>query len=95
MAFPSKGDRVVQQQYGPGTVMEIDTYHTVIEFDAHGTRRFATNLVVLAPTKEPGPSAIERREAMLARAREERRQQRAAMAPAAKATPAAKKQRNA
>lgn len=82
MAFPSKGDRVVQQQYGSGTVMEIDTYHTVIEFDAHGTRRFATNRVVLAPTKDPGPSAMERRTAELARNREERKRKRAETAAA-------------
>lgn len=86
MAFPNKGDRVVQAQYGPGTVVEIDTYHTVIEFDSFATRRFATNLVVLAPTSAPGPSAVERREALLARAREERRQ-------AAAAVPRAKKTR--
>lgn len=80
MAFPNKGDRVVQQNYGPGTVMEIDTYHTVIEFDAHGTRRFATNLVVLAPTKEPGPSAEQRRTAEMARAREMRKRNKTAAA---------------
>jgi hypothetical protein len=84
MLFPSKGDRVIQQQYGAGTVMEVDTYHTVIEFDAFGTRRFATNMVVLARTNDPGPSAVERRESMLARAREERRQKRAAIPTAVK-----------
>jgi hypothetical protein len=85
MAFPSKGDRVVQAQYGAGTVLEVDTYHTVIEFDSFATRRFATNLVVLKPTELPGPSAVERKEAMLARAREERRQRAAATAREKKA----------
>lgn len=84
MAFPSKGDRVVQAQYGKGTVMDIDTYHTVIEFDTAGTRRFSTNLVVLTPTSDPGPGAVERREAALARAREERKQRRATAGPPAK-----------
>lgn len=78
MAFPSKGDRVTQQNYGAGTILEMDTYHTVIEFDAHGTRRFATNRVVLAPTKDPGPSAEAKRAAELARAREERKRRKIA-----------------
>lgn len=81
MPFPSKGDRVFQQQYGSGTVMELDTYHTVIEFDAHGTRRFSTSMVVLTPSREPGPSAEERRLAAMARAREERKRKK----PVAKA----------
>jgi hypothetical protein len=81
MAFPSKGDRVAQAQYGNGTVMDIDTFHTVIEFDTAGTRRFSTSMVVLAPTSDQGPSAVERREAAMARAREERKQRRAEAGP--------------
>ncbi len=78
MAFPSKGDRVTQANYGAGTILEMDTYHTLIDFDAHGLRRFATNLVVLAPTKEPGPSAEAKRTADQARAREERKRRKVA-----------------
>jgi hypothetical protein len=74
--FPVKGDRVAHGQYGPGTVTELDIYHTVIDFDGHGLRRFVTNRVVLEPTLDPGPSATERRAAEMRRAREERKRKR-------------------
>lgn len=61
MAFPSKGDRVAHGEYGPGTITEQDVYHTVIDFDAHGSRRFVTSKVVLERTSVPGPTAAERR----------------------------------
>jgi hypothetical protein len=61
MAFPSKGDRVAHGDYGPGTISEQDIYHTVIDFDGHGTRRFVTSKVVLERTSVPGPTAAERR----------------------------------
>ena len=51
-----KGDRVVQPTYGPGTLVEVNEHHTVIEFDEHGRRVFATRLVVLQPTNEPAPN---------------------------------------
>ena len=76
--FPVKGDRVSQAQYGPGTITDLDTYHTVIDFDAHGPRRFLTNRVVLEPTSEPGPTPSERRATALRRVRDERARQRAA-----------------
>ena len=63
MAFPSKGDRVAHEEYGPGTITEQDVYHTVIDFDAHGTRRFVTSKVVLERTSVPGPTPAERRSA--------------------------------
>jgi hypothetical protein len=66
MAFPSKGDRVAHGEYGPGTIVEQDIYHTVIDFDAHGSRRFVTNKVVLERTSVPGPTAAERRSAAAA-----------------------------
>jgi len=49
------GDRVSQPQYGTGTIRLVDEYHTVIEFDAHGLRRFATAMVKLerSSTLEP------------------------------------------
>ena len=49
----SKGDRVVQATYGPGTLVEVNEHHTVIDFDGHGRRTFATRLVVLQATSEP------------------------------------------
>ena len=33
-----KGDRVVQPTYGPGTLVEVNEHHTVIDFDEHGRR---------------------------------------------------------
>ena len=75
--FPAKGDRVAHEQYGDGTITELDVYHTVIEFDAHGSRRFVTSRVVLERTSTPGPSASERRETALKRGREERARKRA------------------
>jgi hypothetical protein len=59
--FPAKGDRVSHQQYGTGTITERDVYHTVIDFDTNGVRRFATDRVVLEPTSVPSPPGSERR----------------------------------
>jgi hypothetical protein len=49
------GDRVLQPQYGTGTVRLVDEHHTVIDFDEHGLRRFATAMVKLerSSTVEP------------------------------------------
>jgi hypothetical protein len=49
------GDRVSQLQYGTGTVRLVDEHHTVIDFDEHGLRRFATAMVKLerSSTVEP------------------------------------------
>jgi hypothetical protein len=49
------GDRVSQLQYGNGTIRLVDEYHTVIDFDEHGLRRFATAMVKLerSTTLEP------------------------------------------
>jgi hypothetical protein len=77
-AFPVKGGRVAHGQYGAGTVTDLDIYHTVIDFDAHGVRRFVTDRVVLEPTADPGPSPSERRAIELNRQREERARRRAA-----------------
>jgi hypothetical protein len=52
----SKGDRVVQPTYGPGTLVEVNEHHTVIDFDEHGRRTFASRLVVLQATSEPAPT---------------------------------------
>jgi hypothetical protein len=59
--FYSVGDRVSQAQYGNGTITAANDHHTVIEFDEHGLRRFATPLVrlersaTLAPPKAAKP----------------------------------------
>ena len=49
------GDRVSQPQYGTGTIRLVDEHHTVIDFDEHGLRRFATAIVKLerSSTVEP------------------------------------------
>lgn len=78
LAFPLKGDRVAHFQYGAGTVTDLDIYHTVIDFDGHGLRRFVTNRVVLERTEDPGPTPSERRAAEQRRLREERSRKRAA-----------------
>jgi hypothetical protein len=52
----TKGDRVVQPNYGAGTLVEVNEHHTVIDFDEHGRRVFATRLVVLQATSEPAPA---------------------------------------
>jgi hypothetical protein len=52
----SKGDRVVQPTYGAGTLVEVNEHHTVIDFDEHGRRTFATRLVSLQATNEPAPN---------------------------------------
>lgn len=51
----SAGDRVFQAHYGHGTVTAANEYHTVIDFDAHGTRTFATALVELGTSATPAP----------------------------------------
>jgi len=43
----STGDRVSQPQYGHGTVTAVNQYHTVIDFDEHGSRTFMTLRVQL------------------------------------------------
>lgn len=59
----TKGDRVVQPTYGPGTLVEVNEHHTVIEFDEHGRRVFATRLVALQATNEPAPAKAARKRA--------------------------------
>ncbi len=57
----TKGDRVVQPTYGPGTLVEVNEHHTVIDFDEYGRRVFATRLVVLQATSEPAPAKAARK----------------------------------
>jgi hypothetical protein len=50
---------VSQEKYGTGTVAASNEYHTVIAFDEHGIRTFATPLVRLerSLTVAPPPAA--------------------------------------
>ena len=63
----TKGDRVVQATYGPGTLVEVNEHHTVIDFDGHGRRVFATRLGVLQATNEPAPTRTTRKRAAKAK----------------------------
>jgi hypothetical protein len=60
----TKGDRVVQPNYGAGTLVEVNEHHTVIDFDEHGRRVFSTRLVVLQATNEPAPAKAPRKRAV-------------------------------
>ncbi len=51
----TKGDRVLHAQYGTGTLTDVNEYHTVIDFDEHGPRKFVTNLVAIESTRVPAP----------------------------------------
>ena len=77
-SFPAVGDRVQHEQYGAGTVTLLDVYHTVIDFDGHGLRRFVTQRVVVERTDDPGPTASEKRVIATRRAKEERARVKAA-----------------
>lgn len=55
MASFKVGDRVVQPNYGAGTITGIDDHYTVVEFDEHGAKRFASNLVHLERSADPAP----------------------------------------
>ena len=53
--------------YGPGTLVEVNEHHTVIEFDEHGRRTFSTKLVTLQSTNEPAPHKAPRKRAVKAK----------------------------
>ena len=57
----SPGQRVAQEQYGPGTILETNEYHTVIDFDEHGVRRFVTRMVNLESSSVPAPTKTKRK----------------------------------
>jgi hypothetical protein len=65
----TKGDRVVQATYGPGTLVEVNEHHTVIEFDEGGRKTFSTRLVSLQSTNEPAPAKAARKRATKAKAK--------------------------
>ncbi len=56
MRIFSKGNRVSQPQYGPGTIASTDEQYTVIEFDNHGRKTFVTHMVTLEASSEPAPA---------------------------------------
>ena len=50
------GDRVTHTHYGDGTLVSLNEYHTVIEFDAHGRRTFSSPRVVLSTASTSAPA---------------------------------------
>jgi hypothetical protein len=54
-------DRVTHAQYGDGTVVSTNEYHTVIDFDAHGRRTFSSPRVVLSTASTSAPEKPVRR----------------------------------
>jgi hypothetical protein len=50
------GDRVTEAKFGDGTITSCNEYHTVIEFDEHGIRTFATPLVRLTKASSAAPA---------------------------------------
>jgi hypothetical protein len=57
----SPGDRVTHTQYGDGTLVSTNEYHTVIDFDSHGRRTFSSPRVVLSAASTPAPEKPVRR----------------------------------
>ena len=54
MAY-TPGDRVKHEQYGDGTLLSVNEFHTVIEFDEHGRRTFSSPRIVLTTSSTPAP----------------------------------------
>ena len=54
MAY-APGDRVTHAQYGDGTLVSSNEYHTIIDFDAHGLRTFSSPRVVLTASSTLAP----------------------------------------
>ncbi len=51
----SPGDRVTHTQYGDGTLVSTNEYHTIIDFDGHGLRTFSSPRVVLEAASSVAP----------------------------------------
>ena len=54
------GARVAQPTYGTGTITLSNEYHTIIDFDEHGSKTFSTPLVRLDPTEKLAPERPQR-----------------------------------
>lgn len=54
------GARVSQTTYGTGTITLVNEYHTVIDFDDHGRRTFATGIVQLEHSDTTAPEKPKR-----------------------------------
>ena len=54
------GARVAQTTYGAGTITLVNEYHTIIDFDEHGIRTFATPKVQLERSDTAAPERKKR-----------------------------------
>ena len=55
MKLYSIGARVAQPTYGAGTITLVNEYHTIVDFDEHGSRTFATRMVQLQESDTIAP----------------------------------------
>ena len=60
MKLYTVGDRVSQTAYGAGTVTLANEYHTIIDFDEHGSRTFVTRMVQLEKSNTLAPERPKR-----------------------------------
>lgn len=51
----SVNDRVSHSVYGLGTISDVNERHTTIVFDAHGVKKFLTDVVRLEHSSTPAP----------------------------------------
>ena len=60
MKLYTVGTRVSQVTYGAGTITLTNEYHTIVDFDEHGIRTFATPIVELAKSDTVAPERPKR-----------------------------------
>jgi hypothetical protein len=51
------GSRVIDPNYGPGSVIAVEDAYTRVQFDEHGVKKFLTSMSKLEPTDEPAPAS--------------------------------------
>jgi hypothetical protein len=51
------GSRVVDPNYGPGSVIAVEDAYTRVQFDEHGVKKFLTSMSKLEHTDEPAPAS--------------------------------------
>lgn len=49
----SLADRIINPTYGLGTIKQVDSQYTTIQFDEHGTKKFLTAMVQLERSDAP------------------------------------------
>lgn len=49
----SLADRISNPTFGLGTIKQVDSQYTTIQFDEHGTKKFLTAMVQLEHTDVP------------------------------------------